>query len=165
MKKFFAVISILALSLAGVSAFAAEKQEEKIVSNCASIKEKIVNLQHEDSKTRVNLGKYYESILSDYIVPLNLRLVENNISNSELVENQGDYKAYRQNFIDDYISYQQNLEDLASANCEENPSQFMEKIVNTRAKRKIVATDVLKMKGIISKQVSLVKKLKEGVKE
>ena len=165
MKKIFAAISIFALSLAGVSVFAADKHEEKIVSNCALIKEKIVNLQHEDSKTRVNLGKYYESILSNFIVPLNLRLVENNISNSELVENQGDYKAYRQNFIDDYISYQQSLENLASINCEESPAQFMEKIVDTRAKRKIVATDVVKMKGIINKQVSLVKKLQEGVKE
>jgi hypothetical protein len=122
-------------------------------------------LQHVDSKRRVDLGKYYESILSKFIVPLNLRLVENNISNSELVENQGDYRAYRQNFIDDYIAYQQSLEDLVATNCEESPATFAEKLTATRAKRKIVATDVVKMKGIIGKQVSLVKKLKEGITE
>lgn len=163
MKKIFAVLSVLVLSLVSVSAFAVN--ENAISEHCGAIKETLVNLQHQDSRTRVYLGRYYETILNTYIVPLNLRLVENNIGNNELMDNQTNFSNKRQEFISDYINYQKDLEDLVASNCESEPGTFYQKLQNTRVKRQTVANDVVKMRSLIKKQVELVKKLKEGITE
>ena len=164
MKKFFAVISILALSVVSVSVFADDSGKEKTISeNCGAIKETLVNLQHADSRARVYLGRYYETVLNTYIVPLNLRLVENNIHNNELMENQTAFSSKRQEFVDNYISYQKKLEDLVATNCENDSQRFYEKLLDTRMERKIVARDVVQLRSLVAKQIELVKKLKEGV--
>ncbi len=155
MKKFFAVFAVLVLSAVSVGAFA----EGEKISNCSKIKESLVNLQHADSRTRVYLGRYYETVQNKFIVPLNLRLVENNISDSELVNTQGEFKETRQAFIDDYISYQQKLEELVSINCEEEAPRFKEVLSVTREKRQVVAQDISKLRGLMEKQVQLVNNL------
>lgn len=160
MKKIIASILIVVMSVVSVSAFA----EGEKIENCAKIKEGLVNLQHADSRARVYLGRYYETILNKFIVPLNLRLVENNISDSELVTNQGDYKTYLQNFRNDFIVYQQGLEELVALNCEEEPARFTEKLSDTRTKQQVVASDVVNLRTAIGRHVELVKNLKEKIK-
>lgn len=163
MKKFFVVILILALSVVSVSVFAEGEKEKTISENCSALKDTLIDLQHADSRARVYLGRYYETILNSYIVPLNVRLVENNIYNNELMENQTAFSSKRQEFVDNYISYQKKLEDLVATNCENDSKQFYEKLLDTRLERKVVARDVAQLRLLIVKQIELVKKLKEGI--
>ena len=163
MKKFFVVFAVMVLSLVSVNVFA-EGEKKISATNCASVKEKLVDLQHADSRTRVYLGRYYEIILNQFIVPLNMRLVENNISEPSLVENQGQFKATRQDFINDYITYQKELEGLVAVNCEENPMEFYAKLKVTRAKRQTMVQDITKLRALMKRHVEVVTKLMEKVK-
>ncbi len=140
-----------------------ESQSEAIVDNCASIKEKLRSVQKNDAKVRVYLGGYYESILTKFIVPLNVRLVENNLSNAELVENQNNFASVKALFSSDFINYQQELELLVSMDCRKDPEEFYEKLDIVRQKRKTMVQDVLRVRSIISQHVRLVEKLKGKV--
>lgn len=162
MKKVFAVISISALSFVSVSAMAiSDSKRESISNNCDSIKNSLINLQHDDSRARVYVGRYYETFLNDYIVPLNMRLVENNITDTDLIALQSDFSKLRQSFVNDYIDYQKGLEELVGTNCKDGADTFYEKLQVTRVKQKNVSNEVVKLRSLLKKQVDLVKKLRE----
>ena len=127
------------------------------------MKDNLKALQRTDSRARVYLGRYYETILSSFITPLNLRLVENNISNTKLLDNQTNFVTQRGNFTNDYIIYQQALEDLVNTNCKTEPEKFYEKLVVARERRAIVNKDVLKLKSLTDEQKRLVEELKNGL--
>lgn len=139
-----------------------DAQKSTIVDHCDTIKNSLKSLQKVDSRTRVYLGRYYETILSNFITPLNLRLVENNISNPPLLENQTNFAARRDNFVNDFIVYQQALEELVKTNCKDEPMRFYEKLVVAREKRAVVNKDVTKLRGLTSEQIKLVEELKNG---
>ncbi len=165
MKKFFVVIAILTVSIVSVPAMAVTSSQQKLIKEkCNDIKTSLVNLQHEDSRVRVYLGRYYEIVLNKFIVPLNLRLVENNTSNNNLMESQSNFSVAREKFVNDYISYQQSLEELVAVNCTEEPAKFYEKLVSTRSKRKMVSQDAVKLETLAGKQINLVQSLKETIK-
>lgn len=138
------------------------EQRTTIVDHCDTMKDSLKSLQRTDSRARVYLGRYYETILSDFIVPLNLRLVENNISNTKLIDNQTNFVASRTSFNNDYVSYQQSLEELVNINCKTEPEKFYEKLLVTREKRKIVKKDVSKMRSLTDEQKKLVEELRDG---
>ncbi|MBQ3293373.1 hypothetical protein IJG93_03710 [Candidatus Saccharibacteria bacterium] len=157
----FAVANVWAEGEEGESLITAE-QKTTIVDHCDAMKDSLKSLQRTDSRARVYLGRYYETILSNFITPLNIRLVENNISNTKLLDNQTNFAARRTNFNDDYISYQQSLEELVNINCKSEPEKFYEKLLVTREKRKIVKKDVSKMRGLTDEQKKLVEELRDG---
>ena len=84
----FSAVIIMSVFLALPVGAISESQKTVIVDNCDKIKETLTTVQHQDSRTRVYLGRYYETILTNFITPLNLRLVENNISDPKLLDNQ-----------------------------------------------------------------------------
>ena len=131
-----------------------------IQDRCDAIHEELKVLQRNDSRARVYLGRYYETILNRFITPLNVRLVENNLSTTSFIDNQNDFNKTRANFMIDYVEYQKGLEELVAMNCKESPEQFYEKLVNVRAKRATVADDTVKLKKLASKHGELVKGLK-----
>ncbi len=133
-----------------------KEQESAIKSRCETIKESLKTLQRTDAKTRVYLGGYYEIILSRFITPLNVRLVENNLSNADLVENQNKFVETKTVFANDFIKYQQMLEELVLMDCKNEPETFYEKLVAVRQRRKIMDQDVLKMRSLISEHIKLV---------
>lgn len=137
-------------------------QKNTIVDHCDTIKDSLKSLQRVDSRTRVYLGRYYETILTNFITPLNLRLVENNISNSALLDNQTNFAAKRTNFVNDFITYQQALEELVNINCKNEPERFYEKLIVVREKRKAVNKDVTKLRGLTDEQKKLVEELRNG---
>lgn len=141
-----------------------DAQKSVIVNHCETIKDNLKSLQRTDSRTRVYLGRYYETILTGFIIPLNLRLVENNISNSALLSNQTDFVARRERFVNDYIGYQQALEDLVNTNCKSEPERFYEKLLLTREKRQVVNRDVTRLREMADKQVKLVGELSDATK-
>ena len=140
-----------------------EEQERAIVSKCSEIKEQLRTVQKNDARTRVHLGGRYETILTKFMTPLNVRLLENNLSNVELVENQNDFAETKTLFNSDYINYQQNLEELVAMDCKKEPAAFYEKLDKVRQKRKIVEQDVLKLRNLISKHVRLVTELRSKI--
>lgn len=141
------------------------EQKNTIIDHCDSIKDVLKNLQKADSRTRVYLGRYYETILSNFMVPLNIRLVENSISNPKLIENQTNFAARRDRFNSDFISYQQSLEELVNINCKNEPVKFYEKLIIARERRAIVNKDVIRLKGFTDEQVRLVQELKKEVEK
>ena len=139
------------------------EQKSVIMNHCDTIKDSLKSLQRTDSRARVYLGRYYETILSSFITPLNLRLVENNISNPKLLDNQTNFASRRTDFVNDYIVYQQALEELVNTNCKTEPEKFYEKIEVAREKRKAVNKDVAKLRGLVDEQQKLVEELKNGL--
>ena len=137
-----------------------KEQETAIVSKCGAIKDDLKKVQKEDARTRVYLGGYYETILTKFITPLNVRLVENNLSSAGLVENQNNFADARTLFISDFIVYQQGLEELVGLDCKTEPEKFYDKLKVVQQKRKTMVQDVLKMRNLISEHVKLVTNLK-----
>ncbi|MBR3323939.1 hypothetical protein IKG24_00140 [Candidatus Saccharibacteria bacterium] len=170
-KIVFLVVPVALVCLFGMSANAegeaepsvTEEQKNIIIDHCDTIKDSLKSLQKADSRTRVYLGRYYETILSNFMVPLNIRLVENSISNTKLIENQTNFANRRDRFNSDFISYQQALEELVNINCKNEPERFYTKLVIAREKRAIVSRDVTKLKGFTDEQVKLVQELKVGM--
>ena len=140
-----------------------EAQSEAITEKCDVIRDNLRKVQKEDAKVRVYLGGYYDAILTKFITPLNVRLVENNLSSAGLVENQNDFAETKTLFANDFVKYQQELEELVGMDCEKEPEKFYDKLVIVRQKRKIMAQDVLKMRSLISEHIKLVTDLEGKV--
>ena len=146
------------------SVFAISKvQEDSIVSNCESIKDSLKNIQRSDARARIYLGGHYEVVLSKFVIPLNVKLVEKNISNVGLIENQKNLAGMKINFSNDFIKYQQLLEELVVKDCKTEPEGFYDKLISVREAREIVRRDVTKMRGLISEHVKLVNGLKSDL--
>lgn len=168
---FVLVVSVFLVSFLNLRVFAEEEsnksglsdtQKNTIIDHCDTIKDSLKSLQRVDSRTRVYLGRYYETILTNFITPLNLRLVENNISNTQLLENQTNFANRRVSFVNDFIIYQQALEELVHTDCKNEPVKFYEKLLEVREKRKVVNKDAAKLKGMTDEQVKLVEELRNG---
>ena len=138
-------------------------QKTAVKEHCEAIKNDLKNVQKNDAKVRVNLGGLYETVLSKFIMPLNVRLVENNLSNAKLVENQNKFAEAKTVFADDYINYQQGLEELVSMDCKTEPGGFYEKLVKVRQRRKTMEQDVLKLRNLIADHIKLVTGVMEKV--
>lgn len=163
MKKLILIFAVI-LSLVAMPVYAiTDTQEKAIVDHCEEIRENLKNIQKLDARTRVYLGGYYETILTKFVTPLNMRLVENNMPNPDLLDNQEQFSKTIMAFRSDYTSYQQSLEDLVATNCKESPTSFYEKLDAMRAKRKKVSRDTTKIREYITGQVNLVKKLEAGL--
>ena len=163
MRKIILSLSLIVMPLiiAGSATALSDAQRQVIAGECDTIHRVLESLQKTDSKTRVKLGYYYETILSKFMIPLNSRLVKNSISNSELINIQTEFKEAKQNFSDDFVAYQKNLEALLGMNCNGDPDAFYEKIVSVRSDRAKVRQDTVKLKDLITKHRDAVKKLME----
>ena len=160
MKKIvFCVCLVMSLVAVPVGAIS-DVQKDTIVTHCDAIRKDLETVRHNDSSTRVYLGRYYETIFTSFIVPLNMRLVENNLSTNKLIDNQNNYRKTRENFIIDFIEYQKKLDSLVEIDCRNHAEEFYTKLVSVRQKREIEEKDVKKMKTLITEHVSLV----EGVR-
>ena len=162
MKKiFFLFVMMMGFCLVLPAGAVSEGQKTAIMENCDKIKETLKTVQHQDSRTRVYLGRHYETVLSKYITPLNVRLVENTMINSGLMDNQDSFSRTRNSFIIDFIEYQKGLEDLVATDCRVEPEIFYNKLVKVRERRKVVESDTVVLKELIMTQLNLVKGLRE----
>ena len=140
-----------------------ENQSNAIKDNCSTIQESLKNVQKKDSRTRVYLGGYFETILSKYIKPLNHRLVENSISDINIINEQTEFANAKTQFSNDFIIYQKSLESLIATNCKENPDDFYDILTTTRALRATVLSDVMNLKQLILDHSSSVQLLEEKI--
>ena len=165
MSLFFS-ISLLPVNTASSLDFVmSEEKKENIKTNCTSIKESIKKVQNSDRNTRVSLGRTYQQILNDFIMPLNVRLVKNNQFNSNLNDIQNNFAQKREEFNKDYISYGQELETLLSTDCKENPVEFYSNLMKTRTAREKVAKSTKRLQEILDEHITEVKSLQESLRK
>ncbi len=164
MKRFLVLTLIVICSLISMPVSAiSENQKSVIVDKCDSIKNSLKQVQKDDARVRIALGGRYEAILTNFITPLNVRLVENGLSSADLVENQNDFSDSKALFNNDYIKYQQELEDLIALDCKGKPEDFYNKLEKVRQKRKIIKQDALKIRSLLTRHVNLVTKIEGEV--
>ena len=161
MKKAWFVIAVFVVSLVALPVGAiTEEQEARIKDHCETIRENLKTVQKRDARARVYLGGYYETILSKYMTPLNVRLVENNISNVALIENQNSFAKAKAGFAEDFVGYQKALEELVLMDCKNEPGKFYEELEAVRVKRAKMEKDMAKITDLINKHRELVAELK-----
>ena len=135
-------------------------QEGSISLYCNTIRQTLQTIQHSDSRTRTYLGAYYETILTDYMTPLNIRLVKNNHSNTALTKIQSDFALEKANFSEKFINYSKSLETLISLDCRANPTDFYDQLVRARDERELVHQSALKLNALVGLHLDAVQNLK-----
>ena len=166
MKKASLLIAIVLVAAAVNPVSAKTLSEEQmglISSNCPSIKLQLERIQKDDARNRVHLGAQYESIATNLMMNLNLRLVKNGMASAELAEQQTTFMSERDRFKDDYIGYSQELESLINIDCKSEPQKFYNKLVKTRNKREDIDKSMKRMNDIIKNHRQSIEKLKEGL--
>lgn len=150
------------MSLLPVSSTFALSSEQSgaIVQNCASTKQSLLSLQRTDARTRSYLGSAYETVLADYITPLNLRLINSAQPNATLTDLHSEIINTRKEFNSEYTSYSQSLEELIGIDCYTKPEEFYNKLVETRKKRATVSTTTTSIRNLLSEHLTAVRKLK-----
>ena len=164
-QSIYYIILLLICLVGAVPAVSAlsKTQEAGISDHCETIREDLKTVQKSDARARVYLGGRYETILNKYVTPLNVRLVENSMSTAKLIESQNTLTSSKSKFTNDYVEYQQKLEELVAVDCKKEPASFYEKLKVVREERKKVEKDVQKMRSALTEYTELVVKLKEGL--
>ena len=134
---------------------------ENIAMDCDSIKQTEKRIQNIDKNARVSMGRSYQSILTNFITPLNVRIIKNNQKNVELTDIQSDFVSARETFNANYISYSQDFEELLKLDCKAEPESFYAQLVKTREKRAEVAAAAKKVRLVIDSHIEAVKNFKE----
>lgn len=131
-----------------------ERQRGAISQNCSTIQKTLSQLQKVDSRTRSYLGTTYEAIANRFIIPLNLRLVKNN---RPILSNiQADFVAEQTEFRVRYTDYMRDLEALIVTDCKNQPEEFYQKLVDTRARREELRQSTVKLSELAEQQYAAV---------
>ena len=167
MKKFYYATLSVAVLLGiflplPVSALSPE-QSSDLVQNCAQIKQSLHTLQRADARSRSYLGSAYETILTHFIAPLNLRLININQPNANLTTIHSSIIETRQNFVSEYTTYSQALEDLIASDCYSHPEEFFIKLQDTRRKRANLSATTTTLRNLLSEYLTGVRKLKSTI--
>lgn len=167
MKKKIAAVFLAMTLMANQAAVFAEapkistEQKAAIIDHCDEIRENLRNVQHQDSRARVYYGRYYETIFSKFIVPMNMRLTENNLLSDNLLSSQTKFTNFRADFSSDYVDYQRSLEELVAVNCKEEPEKFYELLQTVREKRENVNQDAVDLRKTVETHIELVTDLEK----
>ena len=156
-----AVIVPMFLTSSSVTALSAT-QQGAISQNCATIKQSLEQLQRSDSRTRTYLGATYETLANKFIVPLNLRLVKNNLPT--LSDIQAEFTNGQTGFKDAYTEYMKSLGELIAADCKTQPDEFYDKLEVTRKKREILQKTTESLSELTDRQYDATKSLLETLK-
>ncbi len=165
MKRIFFRISSFVLifcSIFSSSVYAiSESQKNTISQYCASIVQSLKKLQRADVDNRVKLGSRYETAISKFMTPLNLRIVKNNLSMPELADLQKDFADRRIDFNNDFTTYSKLLKELISIDCQNQPEDFYSKLSETRKAREAVRKDVIFLNDTLRTYKLTVEKFKK----
>ena len=168
MRKTCLVIAILLVATAAninpVSAKNLSDEQKGLVStNCSSIQFQLKNIQRDDSRNRVHLGAQYESIATNLMMNLNLRLVKNGLADGTIAAQQTTFISEQKRFKDDFIGYSQELDALIAINCREEPQKFYDKLEVVRMKRADVQSSMNRLDEILDKHRAAVLELQNGL--
>lgn len=158
MRRFF-IIGILALTTMGVLASLhhadiqaddlTSDQQARIQTNCVSIKNTLTQLHATDTLLRVNRGQVYESMASKLMDTFNSRLASNQLDNKAMVTVTSRYRSAFDTFRADYITYEQKLSATIKMDCTSNPASFHRSLLDARAARAVVHTDIQRLHRVI----------------
>ena len=159
-------LSLLAVVLSAIPSYAEDnKASEATLSdislNCSSIKLQLERIQKEDSRQRVHLGAQYETISSNLMQNLNLRLVRNNLANADLSIQQTSFYSERERFKNDFVSYSQEMDKLIAIDCRTKPDKFYEQLQLVRWKRSVIQSDTVRLKDAVKKHYNSVNAYKD----
>ena len=154
---------MLAIFLSRPATALSENQSNAIVHNCASIKQSLRSLQRTDARSRSYLGSAYETILSDFIAPLNLILTSSNQPNINLTTVHSNVVDTRKAFISEYTAYSQALEGLIATDCYGHPEDFYNKLQDTKRKRATLSSTTTTLRNLLSEYLTAVRKLKNNL--
>lgn len=138
-----------------------DAQRGAISQNCFTIKQSLTQLQKVDSRTRTYLGTTYETILTRFIVPLNLRLVKNN--RPSLPNIQSDFTAEQVKFRESYTEYMRELESLISVDCSVHPDDFYQRLETVRDKRSTLRASTIRLAELADAQYYAVSDLRNSL--
>lgn len=127
------------------SADLSDEQLGRIQANCLSIKGSLNQLHATDGLLRVNRGQLYESLGTKLMNNFNSRLGNNGLDNKGLIAVTQGYKNAQTTFINDYISYEQQLSSVIRIDCAKDPKPFHDGVESARVKRAAVHTDVVRL--------------------
>ncbi len=168
-------VRVLILSIAGLATLLvlpvraegtpeiSKEQLGAISQSCDSIKQSLKKLQKADTKTRSYLGGIYEDFLTDFISPLNLRLVKNSLPSPTLTSLHSDLINKRQDFAQKFTLYAQSLDALLAVDCQNNPNEFYTKLLETRKARNTLEQSVEAVRMLLEKYQNAVQALKEDL--
>ena len=132
-----------------------------ISQNCSSIKLQLDRVQKEDSRLRVHLGVQYETISSNFMQNLNLRLVRNNLANADLSIQQTSFFSERERFRTDFVDYSQEMDELVKIDCRTKPDKFYAQLKVVRAKRAELYSDTERIRELVKKHYNSVNSYKD----
>lgn len=138
-------------------------EKGNISTGCASIQTSLKNLQRNDSKARVLLGTSYQALLTNFLSPLNVRLVKNNLPDTNLTRIQSEMFASRNNFVNLFVTYSQHLETLISLDCKNQPDSFYYELENVRFLRDKLEESVTQTNSSITAHLQAVDQLKHNL--
>ncbi len=147
-----------------VSALSSEKSGA-ISQHCGSIKQSLKSLQKTDARSRSYLGSVYETLVSKYIAPMNMRLVESGRPNVNLTDLHSTILEVRKKFVNEYTSYSQSFEELLGIDCQSNPNAFYEQLNNTRKKRSEVSNISNNLRSLFSEYLGGIYKVRDTILE
>ena len=140
-----------------------DDQKGAISQHCATTKQSLKTLQRTDARTRSYLGSAYETLVVNYITPLDLRMISSGRPNANLTTIHSQIVEARKQFNDDYTSYSQALEDLIATDCQSSPEEFYNKLINTREKRAVLSADTTSLRNFFAEYLTDVKLLRNSL--
>ena len=137
------VLSVCLSFFIEASAQSANQQQiSKIKINCSSIKNTLNQLLVSDALLRVNMGQRYELVSTKLMDRFNSRVASNSFNIDNLSAASSSYRSQLDIFRADYMSYEENLASTVKIDCINQPGEFYDSLMSTRAKRAQVYNDV-----------------------
>ena len=150
-----------AFGIIGEAAALSEDQESEITQSCPTIKESLKKLQRSDSKTRSYLGATYQTLISDYIKPLNMNLVKSGHPSGTITELYSDILEERKKFGEKFTDYSLAFEELLLVDCKADAEGFYNKLGEVRKKRKALESSTKNLRSLLGNQYTAVKELRK----
>ena len=143
---------------------ATERQEQKIIRECTSIKNQISRLRSNDALTRVNLGQNYEVISSRLMANLNTRIVSSKLNGSELVAISAEFSENINYFRENYQIYERELTKLSQMNCSKDAGKFYDQLEIIRYYRGELNFNTTKLHEIAEEYQEALERFEEVIK-
>jgi len=163
-KLFLAFSLAISISGLGTHSVMAQLDQAKaglIKSSCLQAQVVVQQIQYNDAATRVNRGQSYETLLADFINPLNSRAAANGFNNNaaSLTAIATRYQKNLTKFKNDYEVYDDTISALLKTKCRDRVETFYDYLEKARAQRGVLATDVATLEQIIDEYEAAAVKL------
>ena len=166
------IVALAAAMFFGVSLFFAHAQVsavgpssdqlDVISSSCQTLKQNLKTIQRTDSRTRSYLGSVYQTLLTNYITPLNLSLVKHNRPSTTITRLYSDILDSRSDFVEKFTSYSQAYEELLNVDCKNDSTNFYYKLENVRKSRVALNDSAKHLRTLFGNFYTATARLKEN---